>query len=309
MNTSPDSRILATDRPDPGAQALRLSPVIAGLWRLGDWGLDRQSLLRWIEQALDLGVTSFDHADIYGDYSAEARFGEALALAPALRARLQIVTKCGIKLVSAQRPAHALKSYDSSRAHVTAAVEASLRALRTDRVDLLLIHRPDLLADPDELADTFRHLLASGKVLHFGVSNHSPGQLALLRKRHPLASHQIEFSPLQMRALADGTLEQCLDLGIRPMIWSPLAGGRLLTGEDEQARRVRAVLQSLAEGEGVSVATMALAWILRHPSRPLPITGSGRIQALREAVAALSLRMGAEDWYRVWQASIGHELP
>ncbi|MDE2368446.1 MAG: aldo/keto reductase [Burkholderiales bacterium] len=288
-------------------ETIALSPIVAGMWRLGDWGLDDAGLRRWIEQAVELGVTSFDHADIYGDYGVEARFGAALT--SALRERIQIVTKCGIKPISAQRPGHAVKSYDSSRAHVLASVDASLRALRTDRIELLLIHRPDLLMDPEELADTFRQLLAAGKVLHFGVSNHTPGQLALLRKRHPLVTNQIEFSALQMRALADGTLEQCLDLGLRPMIWSPLAGGRILAGSDEQAQRVRAQLERLGAIHGASVATMALAWVLRHPSRPLPITGSGRIEALREAVAALSIRLSAEDWYAVWQASIGHEVP
>ena len=287
---------------------MKLSPIVAGLWRAPHWGLDAPGLARWIEQALALGITSFDHADIYGGYTVEAQFGDALAAAPGLRDRLQIVTKCGIKLVSPQRPLHAVKSYDSSRAHVLASVDASLRALRTDRIDLLLMHRPDLLMAPDELADTLRQLLAAGKVLHFGVSNHTPGQLAMLRKRVPVASHQIEFSPLQMKALADGTLEQCVDLGLRPMIWSPLAGGRLFSGQDEQAQRVRAVLQALGERHAVSAATMAYAWILRHPSRPLPITGSGRIEALREAVDALAVTVSAEDWYRVWQASIGHEV-
>ena len=289
--------------------ALNLSPVIAGLWRLREWGLDTPGTVRWIEQALDLGISSFDHADIYGGYTVEAQFGAALALVPALRERLQIVSKCGIKLVSPQRPAHALKSYDSSRAHVLASVDASLRALRTDRIDLLLMHRPDLLMDPEELAQTFRQLLAAGKVLHFGVSNHTPGQLALLRRRHPLLTHQLELSVLQMKALADGTLEQCLDLGLRPMIWSPLGGGRLFSGDDSQAQRVRRVLQELASRHACSVATVAYAWVLRHPSRPRLITGTRRAEGLTEAMAALQTELSAEDWYRVWQASIGHELP
>ena len=290
---------------------MTLSPIVAGLWRLHQWGLGTAALVDWIEQALALGITSFDHADIYGDYRSEAMFGQALAAAPGLRERLQIVTKFGIRLVSPQRPAHAAKCYDSSAAHLRASVQASLQALRTDRIELLLLHRPDLLMDPDELAQTLRELLAAGQVLHFGVSNHAPGQLAMLRRRHPIATHQFEFSPLQMKALADGTLEQCVDLGIAPMVWSPLAGGRLMTGDDAQAARVRAVLAELgARCGGASVATMAYAWLLRHPARPLPITGSRRIDALREAVAALPLaaRLTHEDWYRVWQASIGHEL-
>ncbi len=287
---------------------MQLSPIVAGLWRLNQWQLDTPALVRWIEQALDLGITSFDHADIYGGYTVEAQFGQALAATPGLRARMQLVTKCGIKLTSPQRPAHALKSYDSSRAHVLASVDASLRALHTDHIELLLLHRPDLLMNPDELADTFHQLRAAGKVAHFGVSNHSPGQLALLHRRHPLATNQIEFSPLQMKALADGTLEQALDLGLRPMIWSPLGGGRLFSGQDEQAQRVRAVLQALGEQHGVSAAVIAYAWILRHPSRPIPVTGTQRIAALREAMASLEVNLSAEDWYRVWQASVGHEV-
>ncbi len=290
-------------------QAMKLSPIAAGLWRLHQWGLDTQGLVRWIEQALALGITSFDHADIYGDYTVESQFGLALAAEPGLRNRMQIITKCGIKLVSAQRPAHRIKSYDSSRAHVVASVDASLKALHTDRIDLLLLHRPDLLLDPDELAETLRRLLAAGKVLHFGVSNHTPGQLAMLRKRHPVLVHQLEFSPLQMRALADGTLEQCLDLGVQPMIWSPLGGGRLFSGQDGQAHRVREVLLELGAAHAAAPATVAYAWIMRHPSRPVPVTGTGRVEALREAVEARALRLSAEDWYRVWQASIGHELP
>ena len=285
---------------------MKLSPIVAGLWRLPDWGLDTAALVGWVQQALDLGITSFDHADIYGGYTVESMFGDALAAAPGMRDGMQIVTKFGIRCVSPARPEHGINHYDTSRAHVLASVENSLRALRTDRIDLLLIHRPDLLMDPDELAEALRLLLAAGKVLHFGVSNHTPGQVALLRKRVPVATNQIEFSALQMRALADGTLEQCVDLGMRPMIWSPLAGGRLFTGADTQAERVRAVLQDLAWRHGTTLASVAYAWILRHPSRPHPVTGSGRIAALQEAVSALDLKLGAEDWYRVWVASIGH---
>ena len=287
---------------------MNLSPIVAGVWRLRDWKLDAPGLVRWIEQALELGITSFDHADIYGGYSVEAAFGDALAASPGLRERMQLVTKCGIKLHLPARPSHTMKSYDSSRAHVTASVENSLRALRTDRIDLLLIHRPDWLMDPDALADTFAALRASGKVLHFGVSNHSPSQFALLHKRVPLVTNQIEFSPLQMGALTDGVLEQAVDLKTRPMIWSPLAGGRLLSATDEQAQRVRSVLEALGRARGLSPATMAWAWIRRHPSLPIPITGSGRIEALREAVAALDVQLTAEDWYRVWRASMNREV-
>mgnify|MGYP006168193899 FL=1 len=285
-----------------------LSPIVAGAWRMGEWGMNVEQRVRWIEQCLDLGITSFDHADIYGGYTVETLFGEALAAQPSLRSRMQLVTKCGIKLVSERRPGHAIKSYDTSRAHVLASVDESLRAMHTDHIDLLLIHRPDALMDPDELAETFQVLRNAGKVMHFGVSNHTPSQLALLNNRIGLATNQIELSPLHFNALNDGTLDQCLDLGIRPMIWSPLAGGRLFKADDEQAQRVRNALEVLARQHQVSVSTVAYAWILRHPSRPVPITGSQRLEALQEAIAALSLRLSAEDWYRVWEASEGRSV-
>jgi predicted oxidoreductase len=287
---------------------MKLSPIVAGTWRLNEWKLDTGGLVRWIEQVLDLGITSFDHADVYGGYSVEAAFGEALAMSPALRGRMQLVTKCGIKLVSPARPQHAIKHYDTSRAHITASVENSLRAFRTDRIDLLLIHRLDALMDPDEVAGTFATLREQGKVLHFGVSNHLPPQFAMLHRRLALSTNQIEFSALQMAALGDGTLDQATDLGLPPMIWSPLAGGRLFGARDEQAQRVHAVLEALGRARGVSAATMAYAWIRRHPSKPIPITGSGRIDALREAVAALDVELTPEDWYRVWQASMNREV-
>jgi predicted oxidoreductase len=286
-----------------------LSPIVAGAWRMAQWNMTSQQRLRWIEQCLDRGITSFDHADIYGSYSVENLFGEALVIRPMLRERMQLVSKCGIRLVAPDRPGNTLTSYDSSGAHVAASVEASLRALRTDHLDLLLIHRPDSLMDPEALSETFQGLRAAGKVLHFGVSNHSPSQLALLHRRLPLVTNQVELSPLQVGALADGTLDQCLDLGLRPMIWSPLAGGRLFNTGDAQVDRVRAVLETLGQRYGASVPTMAYAWILRHPSRPVPITGSQRIGAVQEAIAALDIKLSSEDWYRILEASNGHSVP
>ncbi|MCU0633569.1 MAG: aldo/keto reductase [Gemmatimonadaceae bacterium] len=286
-----------------------LSPVVAGAWRMGDWGFDVPARVRWIEEAIALGLTTFDHADIYGNYTVEALFGEALAATPGLRDRLRLVTKCGIRLISPNRPAHTIKSYDTSAAHVTASVEQSLRALRTDRIDLLLIHRPDILMDPDALAACFTRLREAGKVLAFGVSNHTPSQFAMLHRRIPLLTNQVELSPLALGALDDGTLDQALDLGLPPMIWSPLAGGRLFTATDARAARVRAVLGAVAQQHGVSPTTVAFAWILRHPARPIPITGSRRIDALREAVTARGVPLTTEDWYRIWEASAGHEVP
>ncbi|HEX7731418.1 MAG TPA: aldo/keto reductase [Rhodanobacter sp.] len=290
------------------APALALSPVVAGLWRIAEWKLDVQARVRWIEQALELGIGSFDHADIYGDYRAEALFGEALKAAPALRGRMQLVTKCGIRLRSAQRP-YRVNHYDTAPAYVRAQVEQSLRNLHAERLDLVLIHRPDYLMDAAALADTFRALTREGKVAHWGVSNHTASQFALLHARHPLATNQVELSPLRLDALDDGTLDQAQRLGLRPMVWSPLGGGRLFTGQDEQAVRVRGEMEAIAARLGTSLATLAFAWILRHPSRPHPITGSGRLAGLREAVAALDLRLDAEDWYAIWTAAKGHPVP
>ena len=163
--------------------------------------------------------------------------------------------------------------------------------------------------DAAALADTFRALTREGKVAHWGVSNHTTSQFALLHAHHPLATNQVELSPLQMDALDDGTLDQAQQLGLRPMIWSPLGGGRLFNSQDEQAVRVRGEMAAIATRLGTSLTTLAFAWILRHPSRSHPITGSGRIAGLREAVAALDLRLDAEDWYAIWTASKGHPVP
>lgn len=286
----------------------QLSSIVAGLWRIASWNLSVPKRVRWIEQALELGITSFDHADIYGDYGAEALFGEALQAAPALRQRMQLVSKCGIRLRSAQRP-YRVNHYDTSAAYVRTQVEQSLRNLCTEQLDLVLIHRPDYLMDASALAETFAALTREGKVAHWGVSNHSASQFALLHQRHPLVTNQIELSPLHMDALDDGTLDQAQQLGLRPMVWSPLAGGRLFVGEDEHALRVRAEMQRIAERHGLSLGTLAFAWVLRHPSRPHPITGTGRIDGLREAVAALDVSLDAKDWYAIWTASKGHSVP
>jgi predicted oxidoreductase len=286
-----------------------LPPVVAGLWQMHTWGQDVPARVRWIEQVLELGIDTFDHADLYGGYTVESLFGEALAAAPGLRARLRLVTKCGIRLAHRSQPGVALNHYDSSAEHIRASVRHSLQALRTDRIDLLLIHRPDWLAHPDEVAEAFTRLRAAGEVRAFGVSNHTAAQFAALHRRVPLATNQIEFSPLQMQALADGTLEQAADLGLPPMAWSPLARGRLFTAGDEQAQRVRAALGGIAAEHGCSLATAALAWVMRHPSRPVPITGSGRLEALAEAVAATRITLSRQAWTAVWRASMGREVP
>jgi predicted oxidoreductase len=289
-----------------------VSRIALGLWRLADWGLDDRHLLDLIHASLELGLTTFDHADIYGDYACEQLFGRVLRQDPALRDRMELVTKCGIKLVSTQRPDHSIKHYDTSRAHIIASAENSLRNLGTDRIDLLLIHRPDPILDADEVAAAFTALREMGKVLHFGVSNFAPTQFELLASRlgFPLVTNQVELSPMNMEVLHDGTVDLCQKLGISPMAWSPLAGGRLFHDETAQARRLRKSLKMV--GELVGGATMdqvALAWILRHPSRIIPVLGTGKVERVRKAAAATALELTREQWFSIWTASAGRPVP
>jgi predicted oxidoreductase len=275
---------------------------------MASWQQSAQQRLAWIEACLELGITSIDHADIYGGYEVQALFGQALALKPSLRQRMQIISKAGISSLSQKFPQRKVKHYDSSGAHLIASAEQSLRDLGTDHLDVLLIHRPDPLSDWDEIARAFEQLRSSGKVLAFGVSNFSVAQFAALNARIPLITNQIELSALETQALHDGTLLQAQELQARPMIWSPLAGGKLFKPDTSQATRVHAALQTLAEELRVSIATAAYAWVLRHPSRPLLITGTQRPEALAEAVRALDITLTREQWTHIWQASLGRPV-
>jgi predicted oxidoreductase len=289
-----------------------VSRLALGMWRLAGWGLGDAQLLELIQASLDLGITTFDHADIYGDYTCEKLFGRALARSPSLRDRMQLVTKCGIKLVSAKRPDHNLHHYDTRQAHIVASVENSLRMLRTDRIDLLLIHRPDPLMDAGDIAAAFERLRQSGKVLHFGVSNFTPWQLDLLSSRldYPLVTNQVELSVMNMAVLHDGTVDQCQQLRISPMAWSPLARGGLFHDDSEQAIRVRAALRTVADDVGgASIDQVALAWILRHPARIVPILGTGRIERAERAAQAEGMVLSHEQWFRIWIASAGRDVP
>ncbi len=287
---------------------LTLSRIVAGMWRMNEWQLTPQQRVAFIEQCLALGVSSFDHADIYGGYGVEAVFGEALALQPSLRARMQLVSKCGIKLVNEARPQHRIQHYDTSASHIVASAENSLRQLGTDHLDLLLIHRPDPLMDFDQIAGAFEQLRQAGKVLHFGVSNFSRHQFECLNRRIPLATNQVEFSPLCVAPLFDQTFDGLQDLGVAPMIWSPLAGGRLFSRDDADGSRVRAAIQQVADELQRPFGSVVFAWIMQLPSRPLPLTGSGRIQAVAEAVEATQFSLSRSQWFEILRAARGHEV-
>lgn len=289
-------------------QGPEFSRFVMGYWRLMDWNMSPVQLASFIEEHLDLGITTVDHADIYGGYLCEAAFGEALKLAPALRSRMEIVTKCGIATTA--KPEHALGHYITDRDHIVKSAEQSLVDLATDHIDLLLIHRPDPLMDADEVAEAFLNLHQSGKVRHFGVSNFTPAQFALLQSRLPftLATNQVEISPVHQPLLLDGTLDQLQQLRIRPMAWSCLGGGRLFN--DDAFQPLRDELSTIAqELNAESIEQVVYAWIMRLPSKPLPIIGSGKIERVRAAIAAEALEMTRQQWFRIRKAALGYDVP
>jgi predicted oxidoreductase len=288
------------------------SRLALGMWRLADAQLTRDDIRALVHQAVEAGITTIDHADIYGRHTCQGLFGGAIAGDAALRDKLQIVTKCGIKLIPPTGSAQRVKYYDTSRAHIQASVDDSLKALRTDRVEALLIHRSDPLLDPDEVAEAFVALKKAGKVLHFGVSNFTPGQFDLLASRLPfgLVTNQLQFSVLYTSPLYDGTFDQCLRLRISPMAWSPLAGGLLLKAEDERAHRVRRSLGEVGkELGGATVEQVALAWILAHPARIIPVLGTTNRERVRSSAAAASLTLSREQWFFILEASAGGPAP
>jgi len=287
---------------------LELSRVVAGMWRMVEWNMTVEQRVAFIEGCLAMGVTSFDHADIYGDYGVEGQFGEALRAQPSLRDRIQLISKCGIKLVSSKRPQHAIQHYDTGAAHIIASAEESLRQLHTDRLDLLLIHRPDPLMDFDEVAEAFSRLKQAGKVLHVGVSNFSRHQFESLNRRIELATNQVEFSPLHTAPLFDETFDGLQDLRVAPLIWSPLGGGRLFTSNDANAERLRLVVKDIADRLHKPFASVVFAWIMQLPSRPIPLTGSGRIEAIGVAVAGAGFQLSRSDWFTILRAARGHEV-
>jgi len=290
------------------SDGLELSRVIAGMWRMSEWDMSVQQRISFIEECLALGVSSFDHADIYGNYGVEGLFGEALRAQPSLRGRMEIVSKCGIKLASPARPAHTIQHYDTSLEHIVASCEQSLRQLNTDYLDLLLIHRPDPLMNFDEVAEAFTRLQKAGKVRHVGVSNFTRHQFESLNRRVPLATNQVEFSPLFTAPMFDETFDGLQDLGVAPMIWSPLGGGRLFSAQDAQTTRLRATIQEVADRLNQSFVSVVFAWIMALPSRPMPLTGSGKIASIAAAVSATGFTLARSDWFAILRAARGHEV-
>jgi len=290
---------------------LKLSRIIHGHWRLADWKLSDQQLLKLTEQSIELGVTSFDHADIYGNYSCESLFGDALSLKPSLRDEIQIISKCGIKLESNKFPERKLKTYDYSYEHIVTSVENSLKNLKTNYLDVLLLHRPSPFFNPEEVVKAFSDLKRRGQVLNFGVSNFNSQQFDMLNSYtdEKLVTNQVEISPYCLEHFENGNLDFFLKERINPMAWSPLAGGRLLNPKSEKGQKIYKVLLEIAdELELDEIDQVIYAWLLKHPVGIMPIVGTSKIERIKNAVDAISIEMSHEQWFRIYEAT-GAEMP
>ena len=294
---------------DPGQRPLgsfTVGPLAFGCWRFtGTSVADAQVVL---EAALDSGMNLVDNADVYGlDWGGsgfganEVMLGRVLAAAPALRDRMVLATKGGIAPPT---------PYDSGAGYLTAACESSLRRLQVDVIDLYQIHRPDFYTHPEELAATLTALRQAGKIREVGVSNHLPSQTDALQAHldFPIVADQPEFSLAALDPLRDGTLDRCMQVGRRPLAWSPLGGGSLATGDGQPPALVEA-MDRLAEREGVSRAVIAVAFVLAHPSRPVAVVGSQQPERLAELAGAASVTLGRADVYELIQAAEGRPLP
>jgi len=276
--------------------------------RLGAWGekMNLKEYEHFIDQCVEMGLTDFDHADIYGHYTTEQEFGEVLKKRKDLRSKIQITTKCGIKMVSVNRPDHIVKSYDSTSEHIEKSVDQSLSNFDTDYLDVLLLHRPDFLMDPEAIASTFEKLKKSGKVRYFGVSNFSPSQVSLISTYTELITNQVEISLINLERFEDGTLDLCLERNIRPSAWSPLGGGILFSDEPtSQKDRILACCHDLCEKYNCSIDQLLLAWLMKHPAKILPVLGSTKVLRIASAIEATQIRISHEDWYSLFQASKG----
>jgi predicted oxidoreductase len=277
------------------------SRIITGAWR---WNLDVSHVEQLIRQSLEVGMTTFDHADIYGDHSNEEIFGNVIRKDPSLRQRMEIVTKCGIKFPSKKMPSSWVKHYDTSSQHITWSVDNSLKMLNTDHIDLLLIHRPDPLLNPIEVAEAFSSLKQSGKVLHFGVSNFTPTQFEMLQAyvALPLVTNQLEISITHNQPLFDGSLDVLMKHHISPMGWSPLGGGKLMEVD-------KAGLFKKASHYNASDAQLSLAWLLKHPSSIFPVIGTTKPDRIVESSKAIDINLGLQDWFEMLKIAQEREVP
>jgi predicted oxidoreductase len=287
---------------------LDVSRLVYGMWRLGD---DQDTtpahVQAKVEACLAQGITTIDQADIYGGYTAEALLGNAFRAAPGLRDRVEIVTKCDIVAPVGRHAAARVKHYDTSALHITACVEISLRDLATDRIDLLLVHRPDPLMDHMETGACLDALVASGKVRAVGVSNFRPWDFTLLQSAmtQPLVTNQLELSLMAHGAFTNGDIAFHQERGVVPMAWSPLAGGRLLA---ESSAPLRERLAAIAADHGTDWTAVAVAWLLRHPARILPVLGTNSLSRIAGISDALRIEMDRVTWFELYSMALGREV-
>jgi predicted oxidoreductase len=294
-----------------GPEVSRLS---YGTWRVLD-DKDTASpehLMERFKLCLDLGVTTMDTAEIYGDYDVEEFIGQTLKLDPGIRSKLEIITKCGIYVPTKYHPDRTTCHYNATSERIVKSAEKSLRLMGIDEIDILLVHRPDWLASIDDTAEGLNKLLKEGKVKAAGVSNYTTHQFEALNSRmdQPLVTNQVEFSLLHMAPIYDGTGDQCQRLRVHPMAWSPLGGGRLMKPVGEAESRIHQCCEQLSAKYGnASVSQLAHAWILAHPSQPLAVIGTNKPDRIRETAAAAEIQLEREDWYALWEAAQGNPIP
>jgi predicted oxidoreductase len=277
--------------------------------RWGIWGnnFTTEQYETIIYQCLSIGLNEFDHADIYGHYTTEADFGRALKNNSSLRGQLKLITKCGIQMITPNRPAHEIKSYNTSAAHIETSVNNSLRNLETDYIDTLLIHRPDLLLNPIEVAETIHKLKKAGKIKFFGVSNFSTSQVNLLEKYIKIDAHQVEISVTNLDAYTNGVLDQCQINQIKAQAWSPWGNG-LFSEKTEKHLRILETAILLANKYDTGVNEILLAFLYAHPAKITPVIGTTQFDRIKLAKDAMHIELAGEDFYKLVTASTGHEV-
>lgn len=285
-----------------------LSRLVYGMWRLCDGGESTPAQVQAkIEACLAQGITTMDQADIYGGYTAEAALGDCLKAAPQLREQIEIVTKCDIVAPMGRYASARVKYYDTSRAHIEASVEHSLRLMNIEHIDLLLIHRPDPLMDHVETGGVLDELVQSGKVKAVGVSNFKPWDWSLLQSamNTPLATNQIEMSILAHDAFTNGDLAYLQERGVAAMAWSPLGGGALF-GEAHTA--LNGILATIAAEQQVDIGAVAVAWLLAHPANIIPVLGTNNMARIGQIADAMKVEIDRQTWYEIYTAALGHEV-
>jgi predicted oxidoreductase len=285
-----------------------LSPIIAGAmnWGIWDKNLNTKEMENMIHLCLENKITTFDHADIYGDYTTEAEFGKALSSSKIDRQKIQLISKCGIQMVTKNRN-NTIKHYEYSKDYIIWSVENSLKNLATDYLDILLLHRPSPLMQADEIAEAVEKLKAEGKIVDFGLSNFTASQTELIRQKTAVSYNQIQFSASHHEAMLDGSLDYMQVNGIRPMSWNPL--GSVFREDNEQTRRMKKLLAQLVAKYGVGSDTILLSWILQHPAQVIPIAGTVNVARIQALMKANELPFEKEDWFAIWSESMGKNVP